>query len=112
MLNIDYSEAKYACDKEIDNEVADNVLCQLENKEPCAYITGRREFYGREFTVRGECHGYVADKCSGTGGFGYDPLFVCEAGCYAELSPEEKDRVSHRGIALRKFEKELKKYKC
>ena len=64
---------------------------------------------GREFTVRGECHGYVADKCSGTGGFGYDPLFVCEAGCYAELSPEEKDRVSHRGIALRKFEKELKK---
>ncbi len=51
ILNIDYSEAKYACDKEIDNEVADNVLYQLENKEPCAYITGRREFYGREFIV-------------------------------------------------------------
>ncbi len=46
ILNIDYSEAKYACDKEIDN-----VLYQLENKEPCAYITGRREFYGREFIV-------------------------------------------------------------
>ena len=51
MLDIDYSEAKYASDKEIDDERAENVLYQLENKEPCAYITGRREFYGREFIV-------------------------------------------------------------
>ena len=65
---------------------------------------------GREFTVRGECKGYVADKCRGEGGFGYDPLFVCEAGCYAEMTPEEKDRVSHRGNALRAFKKELVKY--
>ncbi len=65
---------------------------------------------GREFTVRGECRGYVAEECKGNGGFGYDPLFVCEAGCYAELSPEEKDRVSHRGKALGKFREELKKY--
>lgn len=65
---------------------------------------------GREFTVRGECKGYIADKCRGEGGFGYDPLFVCEAGCYAEMTPEEKDRVSHRGNALRAFKKELVKY--
>lgn len=65
---------------------------------------------GREFTVRGECPGYVEEKCSGTEGFGYDPLFICSAGCYAEISPEEKDRVSHRGIALRIFKEELKKY--
>lgn len=65
---------------------------------------------GRSFTVRGECKGYVAQKCSGEGGFGYDPLFICEAGCYAELTPEEKDRVSHRGNALRAFKEELKKY--
>lgn len=65
---------------------------------------------GREFTVRGECKGYVADECRGEGGFGYDPLFVCEAGCYAEMTPEEKDRVSHRGNALRAFKEELKKY--
>lgn len=62
---------------------------------------------GREFTVRGECKGYVAEMCSGEGGFGYDPLFVCEAGCYAEMTPEEKDRVSHRGNALRAFKAEL-----
>lgn len=65
---------------------------------------------GRKFTVRGECPGYVAEACSGNEGFGYDPLFVCEAGCYAELTPEEKDRVSHRGKALRIFKEELKKY--
>ncbi len=65
---------------------------------------------GREFTVRGECKGYVAEKACGSGGFGYDPLFVCSAGCYAALSPEEKDKVSHRGNALRLFREELKKY--
>lgn len=65
---------------------------------------------GREFTVRGECRGFVAEEPHGNGGFGYDPLFICEAGCYAEMTPEEKDRVSHRGEALRLFKEELKKY--
>ncbi len=65
---------------------------------------------GREFTVRGECKGFVAEECHGYGGFGYDPLFICDAGCYAEMMPEEKDRVSHRGNALRAFKEELKKY--
>ena len=51
MLNIGYSEAKYTFDKEIDDKAAENVLSQLEKKEPCAYITGRREFYGREFII-------------------------------------------------------------
>lgn len=65
---------------------------------------------GREFTVRGECKGYVAEECRGSGGFGYDPLFICSSGCYAEMTPEEKDKVSHRGNALRAFKEELKKY--
>lgn len=65
---------------------------------------------GREFTVRGECKGFVAEECHGDGGFGYDPLFISDAGCYAEMTPEEKDRVSHRGNALRAFKEELKKY--
>ncbi len=65
---------------------------------------------GREFTVRGDCKGFVAEECHGDGGFGYDPLFICDAGCYAEMMPEEKDRVSHRGNALRAFKEELKKY--
>ena len=65
---------------------------------------------GREFTVRGECHGHIAIKESGNCGFGYDPLFISEKGCFGELSDEEKDSISHRGRALRKFKEELPKY--
>lgn len=65
---------------------------------------------GREFTVRGECRGFVAEEPHGNGGFGYDPLFICPEGCYAEMTADEKDRISHRGRALRLFGEELKKY--
>ncbi|MBE6797575.1 MAG: XTP/dITP diphosphatase [Ruminococcaceae bacterium] len=65
---------------------------------------------GREFTVTGSCEGYIADEPSGNGGFGYDPLFVSEVGCFGEISPEQKNKVSHRAKAIEKFEIELKKY--
>lgn len=65
---------------------------------------------GREFTVRGECHGHIAFEESGTCGFGYDPLFISEKGCFGHLSAEDKDSISHRGKALRLFKEELKKY--
>jgi XTP/dITP diphosphohydrolase len=56
----------------------------------------------RELIVEGTCEGRIARKPSGTGGFGYDPLFiVAETGCtMAELSDEQKNEVSHRGRAL------------
>ena len=65
---------------------------------------------GRSFTVRGECHGYIGFSELGNGGFGYDPLFIGEGGCFGLLTPEQKDKVSHRGKSLRLFEKEIKKY--
>ena len=65
---------------------------------------------GREFTVRGECHGHIAFEESGNCGFGYDPLFISEKGCFGHLSAEEKDSISHRGKALRLFKEELQKY--
>lgn len=65
---------------------------------------------GREFTVRGECHGHIAFEESGVCGFGYDPLFISEKGCFGHLSAEEKDSISHRGKALKLFKEELKKY--
>jgi XTP/dITP diphosphohydrolase len=54
--------------------------------------------------VEGRCEGVVGFEERGTNGFGYDPLFVVEGKggrTMAELSPEEKNRVSHRGRALR-----------
>ncbi|HCC35283.1 MAG TPA: non-canonical purine NTP pyrophosphatase [Ruminococcaceae bacterium] len=62
---------------------------------------------GRAMTVRGECEGEIAEEPSGGGGFGYDPVFMTEHGGFAELSPEKKDAVSHRGTALRKLSEEL-----
>ena len=56
-----------------------------------------------EEVVTGEMHGHVARALSGTGGFGYDVLFVPDGHevTSAELTPEQKDAISHRGHALR-----------
>ncbi|MEE0946270.1 MAG: RdgB/HAM1 family non-canonical purine NTP pyrophosphatase [Acutalibacteraceae bacterium] len=68
---------------------------------------------GREFTVRGECEGKIGTELKGNGGFGYDPLFISELGCFGEISDEEKDSISHRGKALKELSKKLKEeYLC
>jgi XTP/dITP diphosphohydrolase len=57
---------------------------------------------GREELVRGELEGRITEEPAGIGGFGYDPVFFSpEAGkTLAELSPEEKNRISHRRRAV------------
>ncbi|MFE6926241.1 RdgB/HAM1 family non-canonical purine NTP pyrophosphatase [Nocardia sp. NPDC057663] len=57
---------------------------------------------GTTTVVRGEWRGTIAREPSGEGGFGYDPLFLPEGGTgsAAQLTPAEKDAVSHRGRAL------------
>ncbi len=65
---------------------------------------------GRSFTVRGECRGRILREYHGAGGFGYDPLFFSDAAgkTFAELSPAEKNALSHRGAAIEKFIEKLK----
>ena len=57
---------------------------------------------GAEYTVVGRCFGRIAERPSGTEGFGYDPLFVPDGfeKSFAELSAGEKNEISHRGRAL------------
>ena len=77
---------------------------------------------GRHLTCMGECPGNIAfERLCGDYGFGYDPLFIptdCGVGkhdkrpntegrSYAQLTPDEKDAISHRGNALAELEKEL-----
>ncbi|MCK5146796.1 RdgB/HAM1 family non-canonical purine NTP pyrophosphatase [bacterium] len=59
-----------------------------------------------EIVVEGQCHGQILSELSGTGGFGYDPLFfVPELGMsFAEMNADQKNRISHRGNAFRKME--------
>lgn len=65
---------------------------------------------GRQLTVRGECKGTIAFETHGEGGFGYDPLFLVGDKTFAELSAEEKDKISHRGNALRLLSEKLPEY--
>jgi XTP/dITP diphosphohydrolase len=56
-------------------------------------------------TFRGIAEGRILDHLQGSGGFGYDPMFYFPEieKTFAELTPEEKSRFSHRGAAFRKF---------
>ena len=62
--------------------------------------------------VRGTCEGRIATAPRGDGGFGYDPLFVSSGHTRtnAELAPEEKDAISHRGVALRELLPDLERH--
>jgi XTP/dITP diphosphohydrolase len=64
---------------------------------------------GRAHVVRGEIRGTVLDAPRGTGGFGYDPIFQPEGSALttAELTPEAKDAISHRGRAFRALAADL-----
>jgi XTP/dITP diphosphohydrolase len=56
-------------------------------------------------TLEGACEGHIADAPAGSNGFGYDPVFIPtgHTRTMAQLIPEQKDALSHRGQALRRF---------
>ena len=64
---------------------------------------------GTELTAEGSCRGEILRQRQGTGGFGYDPLFFLpEYGCtMAQLTPQQKNAMSHRFRALVALEKQL-----
>ncbi len=64
---------------------------------------------GEPFIVRGVAHGSISQEMAGTGGFGYDPIFVPEGHTrtYAQIEVAEKNTMSHRGRAVAKFLEEL-----
>lgn len=66
---------------------------------------------GKELVVRGTVEGIIGYEEKGENGFGYDPIFYLpERGCTtAELPPEEKNSISHRGNALRMMKELLEK---
>jgi XTP/dITP diphosphohydrolase len=68
---------------------------------------------GRERLFEGRCEGTLIDEPRGSGGFGYDPAFLpadtgeADARTMAELVPDEKNAISHRGRAARELAEEL-----
>ena len=67
---------------------------------------------GDVLSARGECPGTIAFAPMGEGGFGYDPVFFIPSlkKTFAQLSPEEKNAISHRGKALEAFQVKLEEY--
>ena len=67
---------------------------------------------GTAVSARGECPGTIAFAPMGEGGFGYDPVFFLPKlkKTFAQLTPEEKNAISHRGKALEAFQEKLEEY--
>ncbi|MBR0353986.1 MAG: XTP/dITP diphosphatase [Oscillospiraceae bacterium] len=91
-------------DDEANNALLLEKLQGVENRAAhftCAVVLAYPD--GRELSAEGYFYGEIAHAPAGENGFGYDPLFFLPAyGCTsAQLSPEEKNRISHRGNALR-----------
>ena len=63
---------------------------------------------GEVIAVEGRCNGKIAYEPAGDGGFGYDPIFTVDGKSFASLTDGEKDRLSHRGNALRMLYNELR----
>lgn len=66
---------------------------------------------GPTLIYEGRCEGLIAEAPSGTGGFGYDPVFFYPplGKTFGEMSPEEKNRISHRGRAMAELRAEFAK---
>ena len=67
---------------------------------------------GDVLEAEGDCHGTIAYAPQGENGFGYHPVFFVPEMrmTFGLLSPEEKNAISHRGVALRAFGEKLKEY--
>src|ERR687894_33901 len=98
---------------EIGTTFADNALGKAR---AAAAATGRPSIAdvepgGRELVVHGRCEGRLTHEPRGEGGFGYDPAFIPDDHpgdmTMAELTPEEKDAISHRGRAARELRRQL-----
>ena len=107
--------ARYGGENATDTEKNDRILSEMKDVPDdkrnahfaCAICCILPD--GSKIEVEGICNGSIGYEQIGDGGFGYDPIFMCGEKSYAQLSPEEKDAISHRGQALIKLQNELKK---
>jgi XTP/dITP diphosphohydrolase len=102
--------ARYAGEHATDEENLEKLLREVpDDDRRVAYVCALAyaEPHGRVHMVEGRCEGTLARDPRGHGGFGYDPAFVPldrdDGRTMAELTPEEKDAISHRGRAARAF---------
>ena len=103
--------ARYAGEPKSDQRNNEKLLAEMSSQDNrsaryvCVLVLMRGPGDTQPLVAEAEWHGEIARAPRGSGGFGYDPYFlVPERGkTAAELAPEEKNRISHRGQALQKL---------
>lgn len=107
--------ARYAGEGATDKDRCEKVLNEMHGVEKelrdARFVCSLYFIYAEddEYSVRGEVNGYIGYEPQGKNGFGYDPIFmVSDDESMAELSEEEKNRISHRAMAFRKLSEILK----
>jgi XTP/dITP diphosphohydrolase len=109
--------ARYAGEQKDDQANIKKVLEELQGIDMdkrtarfyCALAVAFQEEDKKTVVVNGTCEGKILEQPRGENGFGYDPIFYIEElkNTMAELTPEEKNKISHRGRALRKLEEKI-----
>ena len=107
--------ARYAATDELRNQKLLHNLKDIKDEDRTAQYVCAITFYiptGENFTVLGKCDGIITHSPEGQNGFGYDPIFFCREynKTYACLTPEQKNKISHRGKALARFSEILTGY--
>lgn len=108
--------ARYAGECATDNDRIVKLLSELsdvpEDKRQARFVSSIAVVLpgGENFVVRGTCEGLITKEPSGENGFGYDPIFYLPEynATMAEISLEEKNKISHRGRALVKMVEKLR----
>lgn len=108
--------ARYAGEQKNAQDNIDKLLHELEDKENrnarfktviCLILDGQK------YEFEGIIDGHIESKRMGSGGFGYDPIFTPKGynRTFAEMTLEEKSKISHRGIAFDQLIRFLNEYK-
>ena len=103
--------ARYAGEDCSDQENINKVLSNLSGKKDrkakfiCVVSFFWDKFSSFPRIFRGECHGSILENQSGNSGFGYDPIFYYEnlSKTFANLSEDEKNKISHRAMAMKEL---------
>jgi XTP/dITP diphosphohydrolase len=100
--------ARYGGDSLTDAQRCDMLLQNLKGKDRQASFSCVISIAmptGAALTYEARCEGLIAESASGTNGFGYDPIFYYPPlnKTFAEMTPQEKSQISHRGRALKEL---------
>lgn len=104
---------RYAGENATDAERCQKILDELsgvpDNRRDARFVT---EIFmiipnWRRYRATGVCEGYIGHEPLGENGFGYDPIFMVDGVSFAQMSAEDKNKLSHRARALAELRKNL-----